>query len=307
MLKTAYFTLLFSLFISCVFTALVFAPYSHSESVGKDVRKDVLCGDTFITQQYATGHKQQLVKGLPPFFCQFLYLVYGTIITFSIMSIFTTNLHSNEDYFFYGFYGLVFAGLTISFALTIFVGNLTGTLSPTFINSCKPSISVFELCKEAVPGVKTYVKLNCTSSPIEWNNLSTSASFRPLLITLLSYSMNVLCIWSMMLRQPSSHEGKWRLYGLRLFVILLTITFMIGIGSTAYFQLEASWMDIITGFLLGFVVAAVIMGIMPKLLPPEWCKPSEPVLPPNAKDLFEKKSDETTSTFSSIGKKLKIQ
>jgi len=200
------------------------------------------------------------------------------------------------------FLGLYLSGICITVTLAIFLGNMTGTHSPTFIDSCKPNPSIQELCKAAVEGVRTYVKVNCTTSANrEWPSfISYRASSFPLVISLMGYFTTGFFLWSMVLSSKERREAC----GCRLFASFVAVIGMICMGCAAYFQLEAFFTDIVTGFALGFVVAVMYVGMM-VIMYPKWRKHSIlQDLPFTKYDLSQVKKDDTTaSSASSVSSK----
>jgi len=81
---------------------------------------------------------------------------------------------------------------------------------------------------------------------------------------------------------------------------------IIGIGCAAYTQLEAFiWPDIVSGTLLGLVMAVVFVGLM-FVIYPRWIGSSEPLLPETSKDMvpgvMENGKTTSASTASLAGK-----
>ncbi len=143
--------------------AVVLVPLYSSPAI-----KDVLCGDTSIAQQVAkisyiewnedvincnnaTGACSRMTNGTTisksarTFPGQFLSAQIGVLVSLIFMLMFE-GVNKGVAYFF-RLLGFFLSGIFITVALAIFLGNVTGTHSPTFIDSCKSNPSVQELCK----------------------------------------------------------------------------------------------------------------------------------------------------------------
>ncbi len=176
----------------------------------------------------------------------------------------TTSGFSKTTVYAFRFLGLILSGLLITAALAIFLGRVSGTLSPTFIDSCKPNPSVNELCKEALLQGKEdfYVEVNCTTDQSKW--YPARASSFPLVISMLSYSMFVFSILTIIFTyEVASVQVKdpwsWLILG---FALIPTIGVLTSIGCAAYFQLDMFGLDVVSGLGLGLVVAVIFVGMM---------------------------------------------
>lgn len=210
------------------------------------------------------------------------------------------NTPKNAAYTF-RFVGLILTGLFITTALAIALGNVSGTLTPTFVESCKPNPSVNDLCKEALLQGKEYVKVKCTTTPT-WEDPYRSSSF-PRYISMLSYLMCTFSCWAIISSIRSKDLWGWLTLG---FALISTVSLIIGIGCAAYTQLEAFiWPDIVSGTLLGLVMAVVVVGLM-FVIYPRWIGSSEPLLPETSKDMvpgvMENSKTTPASTASLAGK-----
>lgn len=200
----------------------------------------------------------------------------------------TTSGFSKRTAYAFRFLGLILSGLLITAALAIFLGRVSGTLSPMFMDSCKPHPPVNELCKEALLLGKEdfYVKVNCTSDQSEWYP-ARSSSF-PLMISTLNYSMfvfsllTIICTYedaSVQVKDPWS----WLILG---FALIPTIGVLTSIGCAAYFQLDMFGLDVVSGLGLGLIVAVIFVGVM-FVIYPGWkdkCYPKQ-LLPQTMQDV----------------------
>ncbi len=303
-------------FILALSIAAVVLVSLYSSPVEKN---DVLCGDTFITQKLAnwseirwypgetvncknttgacTGTRYGTNFSLEPIRFQIWIVIIGVL--FSSIPMLMDELGNKGGAYFLRLLGLYLSGICITVTLAIFLGNMTGTHSPTFIDSCKPNPPIQELCKAAVEGVRTYVKVNCTTSANKWDGpsfVSYRASSFPLLISLMSYCTSGFFLWSMMLSSKKVEEAcvcRW-------FASIVSLIGMICIVCAAFFQLEAFLTDIGTGFALGFVVALMYLGMI-VVMYPKWRKHSIiPTLPFTKYDLPPvKKGDKTAAVPAS--------
>lgn len=305
------------------------------------VEKDVACGNTYITQERAKesyiewNHETRscdkttgactlsgttLLRPVTPPLSYQMWIFIGTV--FSLVMFFLViepsvrseitestaknrtkerkNTPKNTAYAI-RFVVLILTGLCITTTLAIFLGNVSGSLSPTFIDSCKPNPSVNDLCKEALLQGKEYVKVKCTTTPT-WNDPYRSSSF-PRYISMLSYLMCTVSCWAIISSIRSKDLWGWLILG---FALISTVSLIIGIGCAAYTQLEAFiWPDIVSGFLLGLVMAVVFVGMM-FVIYPRWIGPPEVFLPQTTKDLspdvMQNSKTTPASTASLAGK-----
>ena len=113
----------------------------------------------------------------------------------------------------------------------------------------------------------------------------------------MSYATSGFFLWSMMLNKKELIGPSF----FRWFTSMWHVICMIAIGCAAYFQLEAFWTDVVTGWALGFAVAFICGGVM-VLMYPKWkqySKREDILLPFTTNDLPPvKKGDKTTSPVS---------
>jgi len=163
-------------------------------------------------------------------------------------------------------FGLVMTGVFITAALALLLGNLSGTLSPSFIESCKPNPPLEALCNaRALDGGQIYVQVHCTTDPNEWVP-ARSSSF-PCLISLMAYMMSLLpvCGWASR-KKPLAIGDKYRKSFEFIMDALLCVWLLGAIVATALDNREASLHDVISGLALGCITGIVGSIFVTKIL-----------------------------------------
>jgi len=163
-----------------------------------------------------------------------------------------------EDYNQNGIYvrrlfGIVFIGFFITTALSIYIGYGIAMLHLKSTDLSKP-------------------KPENLTNPNVW---IPPRSFSSVMISLLSYSVSVLWFWmssSKELRRPSETKFDAHRWSAKILTIIITALTEIGIGCVCYVNLEASFLEIIVGYILGWIIGWMFIEVVMSGIYPEWNK-----------------------------------
>lgn len=158
---------------------------------------------------------------------------------------------------------LLITGLLVTAILAVVLGNASGRLSPDFLSACKPSEASWkEACSRSFSRTCRYpltAKVKCTTDWRSW--VPSRSSVFPRMISCLSYSMATWLLWMLWRPISSTRIPKY-------FILPVTIVFPWLIGLLALNESSADIWDVLSGYLIGAIIAWFMMWIcLPALYP----------------------------------------